>query len=166
MVGADGEAVSAMNEMMLVRRGRDADFHTAEYRLLYSEVGENFRLAFQVAVYALIANGFIIAWVAQSSKDVFSPLVIQIAAVIPILLTIFAFSLYRFLLWRSAIIYEYLFSIENSVATDGLGWENFYRRLCAEGRTRAGSRAIFYALFLIELAIGGAFAFIVYKKYN
>jgi hypothetical protein len=155
-----------MNEMICVSRERDADFHTAEYGLLYAEIGENFRLAFQVAVYALIANGFIIAWVAQSSKEVFSPLVIQIAAVIPILLTIFAFSLYRFLLWRSAIIYEYLFSIENSVATDGLGWENFYRKLCAQGRTRSGSRSIFYGLFLVQLALGGAFAFVVFKKYN
>lgn len=155
-----------MNEIVRISPERDADFHTAEYQLLYSEVGENFRLAFQVAVYALIANGFIIAWVAQSSKDVFSPLVVQIAAVIPILLTIFAFSLYRFLLWRSAIIYEYLYTIENNVAADGLGWENFYRKLCAQGRTRAGSRSIFYMLFFIELAIGGAFAFIVFKKYN
>jgi len=114
----------------------------------------------------MIANGFIIAWVAQYGKEVFSPLVIQIAAVIPILLTIFAFSLYRFLLWRSAIIYEYLFSIENSVAADGLGWENFYRKLCAKGRTRAGSRGIFYALFFIQLALGGAFAFVVFKKYS
>ncbi len=155
-----------MNEMISVSRERDADFHTAEYGLLYAEVGENFRLAFQVAVYVLIANGFIMAWVAQYSKDVFSPIVVQIAAVIPILLTIFAFSLYRFLLWRSAIIYEYLSTIEKSVAADGLGWENFYRKLCSEGRTRSGSRSIFYALFLVQLALGGAFAFVVYKKYN
>ncbi|MBI4723905.1 MAG: hypothetical protein HY765_02565 [Rhodomicrobium sp.] len=155
-----------MNEMMRIARERDADFHTNEWGLLYAEIGENFRLAFQIAVYALIANGFIMAWVAQSGKDVFSPLVIQIAALIPILLTIFAFALYRFLLWRSSIIYEYLFSIENSVAADGLGWENFYRKLCSQGRTRTGSRGIFYALFLIQAALGGAFAFIVFRKYS
>ena len=155
-----------MTEAIRVTRERDADFHTGEYGLLYAEVGENFRLAFQVAVYALIANGFIIAWVAQSAKEVFSPLVVQIAAVIPILLTIFAFSLYRFLLWRSAVIYDYLYTIEKAVSTDGLGWETFYRNLCREGRTRQGSRTIFYLLFLIQLALGGAFAFIVYKKYN
>jgi hypothetical protein len=148
------------------QRMRDADFHTAEYGLLYSEIGENFRLAFQVAVYALIANGFIIAWIAQTAKDAFSPTVMQIASVMPILLTIFAFALYRFLLWRSAIIYEYLFTIENSVAADGLGWENFYRKLCTEGRARSGSRSIFYALFVIQLLLGGTFAFVVIKKFS
>ncbi len=151
---------------MLLSRVRDADFHTAEYRLLYSEIGENFRLAFQIAVYALIANGFIIAWIAQTAKEEFSHTVLQIAAVIPILLTIFAFALYRFLLWRSAIIYDYLFSIENNVAADGLGWESFYRKLCVQGRTRTGSRSIFYALFLIQLVLGGTFAFVVIKKYS
>lgn len=89
-----------MSEMIEIRRERDADFHTAEWGQLYSEIGENFRLAFQLAVYALIANGFIMAWVAQSNKEVFSPVVVQIAAAIPILLTIFAFVFYRFLLWR------------------------------------------------------------------
>ena len=155
-----------MNEAARISRERDADFHTAEYELLYSEVGENFRLAFQLTVYALIANGFIIAWVAQSGKDVFSPLIIQIAAAIPILLTAFAFSLYRFLLWRSSIIYDYLFTIESSVAADGLGWENFYRKLRTKGRTRRGSRLIFYTLFLIQLGLAGAFAFLVFKKYH
>jgi len=155
-----------MNEVVRVPHARDANFHTAEYELLYAEVGENFRLAFQIAVYALIANGFIIAWVAQSAKEVFSPLIVQIAALIPILLTIFAFSLYRFLLWRSAIIYEYLFSIEKNVAENGLGWEHFYRQLCVQGRTQPASRLIFYALFLIQLALGGAFAFVVFQKYR
>jgi hypothetical protein len=158
-------AGEAMTEVLSIPHARDADFHTAEYGLLYSEIGENFRLAFQVAVYALIANGFIIAWIAQTAKDEFSPTVMQIASVIPILLTIFAFALYRFLLWRSAIIYEYLFTIENSVAADGLGWENFYRKLCAEGRARQGSRSIFYALFVIQLLLGGTFAFVVIRKY-
>ena len=105
------------------------------------------------------------AWVAQSSKDVFSPMVLQIAAAIPILLTIFAFTFYRFLLWRSSIIYEYLFTIENSVAVDGLGWENFYRKLCKQGRAR-GTGRIFQALFLIQFAMGAAFAFMVFKKYT
>ncbi len=154
-----------MNELINIARERDADFHTNEWGLLYSEIGENFRLAFQIAVYALIANGFIMAWVAQSGKDVFSPLVLQIAAAIPILLTFFAFAFYRFLLWRSSIIYEYLFTIENNVAADGLGWENFYRKLSKQGRTK-GAGAIFTALFLIQAALGGAFAFIVFRKYN
>jgi hypothetical protein len=146
-------------------RERDADFHTAEWGKLYAEIGENFRLAFQLAVYALIANGFIMAWVAQSSKEVFSPIVVQIAALIPILLTAFAYSFYRFLLWRSSIIYEYLFTIENRVALDGLGWENFYRKLCANGRAK-GTGRIFQALFLIQFAAGIAFAVMVVKKYN
>ncbi len=154
-----------MAETIHIARERDADFHTAEWQQLYSEIGENFRLAFQLAVYALIANGFIMAWVSQSSKDVFSPIVVQIAATIPILLTIFAFVFYRFLLWRSAIIYEYLFTIENSVAADGLGWENFYRKLCKKGRAK-GVRWIFHTLFLIQLAAALAFAFVVVRKYN
>jgi hypothetical protein len=155
-----------MSEFVRISRERDADFHTNEWGLLYAEIGENFRLAFQVAVYALIANGFIMAWVAQSGKDVFSPLILQIAAIAPILLTIFAFALYRFLLLRSAVIYEYLYAIENSVAAGGLGWENFYRKLSKQGRTQMGSRGIFYTLFMIQLALGGTFAFIVFKKYS
>jgi hypothetical protein len=154
-----------MAETIHIARERDADFHTAEWGQLYSEIGENFRLAFQLAVYALIANGFIMAWVAQSSKDVFSHIVLQIAAAIPILLTMFAFAFYRFLLWRSSIIYEYLFTIENSVAADGLGWENFYRNLCNKGRARGVGR-IFHALFFVQFAMGAAFAFMVYKKFS
>jgi hypothetical protein len=153
-----------MTETIKIAPERDADFHTAEWGQLYSEIGQNFRLAFQLSVYALIANGFIMAWVAQTNKEVFSPVVLQIAAVIPILLTAFAYSFYRFLLWRSSIIYEYLFTIENSVAADGLGWENFYRKLCKQGRAR-GTGRIFQALFLIQFAAGLAFAFMVFKKY-
>jgi hypothetical protein len=154
-----------MTEVMKPLRERDADFHTAEWGELYSEIGQNFRLSFQLSVYALIANGFIMAWVAQTNKEVFSPIVLMIAAVIPILLTAFAYSFYRFLLWRSSIIYEYLFTIENSVAADGLGWENFYRKLCKQGRAR-GTGRIFQALFLIQFAAGLAFAFMVFKKYH
>ena len=154
-----------MIETIPSTRERDADFHTAEWGQLYSEIGQNFRLSFQLTVYALIANGFIMAWVAQSSKDVFSPLVLQIAAAIPILLTVFAYTFYRFLLWRSSIIYEYLFTIEDSVAADGLGWENFYRKLCKKGRAK-GAGTIFKALFLIQFAAGVAFAFVVIKKYT
>jgi len=153
-----------VTETIKISPERDADFHTAEWGQLYSEIGQNFRLAFQLSVYALIANGFIMAWVAQTNKEVFSPVVLQIAAVIPILLTAFAYSFYRFLLWRSSIIYEYLFTIENSVAADGLGWENFYRKLCKQGRAR-GTGRIFQALFLIQFAAGLAFAFMVFKKY-
>jgi len=154
-----------MIETMPSTRQRDADFHTAEWGQLYSEIGQNFRLSFQLTVYALIANGFIMAWVAQSSKDVFSPIVLQIAAAIPILLTIFAFTFYRFLLWRSSIIYEYLFTIEDSVAADGLGWENFYRKLSKNGRAKGAGR-IFKALFLIQFAAGVAFAVMVVMKYT
>ncbi len=153
-----------MIETIPSTRQRDADFHTAEWGQLYSEIGQNFRLSFQLTVYALIANGFIMAWVAQSSKDAFSPIVLQIAAAIPILLTVFAYTFYRFLLWRSSIIYEYLFTIEDSVAADGLGWENFYRRLCKQGRAKGAGR-IFQALFLIQFVAGVAFAFVVVKKY-
>jgi hypothetical protein len=153
----------AMTETRIARE-RDADFHTAEWGELYSEIGHNFRLSFQLSVYALIANGFIMAWVAQTNKDVFSPIVLMIAAVIPILLTAFAFAFYRFLLWRSSIIYQYLFTIENSVAADGLGWENFYRKLCKQGRAK-GTGSIFQALFSIQFAAGLAFAFMVVKKY-
>ena len=154
-----------MAETIHIARERDADFHTAEWGQLYSEIGENFRLAFQLAVYALIANGFIMAWVAQSSKEIFSPIVIHIAAAIPILLTIFAFVFYRFLLWRSSVIYEYLFTIENSVAADGLGWENFYRKLSKQGRTK-GVGGIFHALFFVQFAMGAAFAFMVFRKFS
>ncbi len=153
-----------MAETIQIARERDADFHTSEWSLLYAEIGENFRLAFQLAVYALIANGFIMAWVAQSSKDVSSPIVAKIAAIIPVLLTAFAFAFYRFLLWRSSIIYEYLATIENSVAADGLGWENFYRKLSKKGRTK-GVGAIFYTLFAIQFALGAAFAVMVFRKY-
>ncbi len=154
-----------MTETIKIARERDADFHTAEWGQLYSEIGHNFRLSFQLSVYALIANGFIMAWVAQSNKEVFSPIVVQIASAIPILLTAFAYAFYRFLLWRSSIIYEYLFTIENSVAADGLGWENFYRKLTRQGRAR-GAGTIFQALFLVQFAAGLAFAFMVYKKYS
>jgi hypothetical protein len=144
---------------------RDANFHTAEYELLYAEIGENFRLAFNIAVYALIANGFIIAWVAQSAAQVFSPMIVVIAALIPVLLTAFAFALYRFLLWRSSIIYQYLHTIEVQVANNGLGWEHFYRQLSAKGETGPASRLIFYGLFLIQFALGCAFAFVVFRKF-
>jgi hypothetical protein len=77
----------------------------------------------------------------------------------------FAFAFYRFLLWRSSIIYEYLFTIENSVAADGLGWENFYRSLSKQGRARGVGR-IFHALFFVQFAMGAAFAFMVYKKFS
>ena len=154
-----------MTETIRFARERDADFHTAEWGQLYSEIGENFRLSFQLTVYALIANGFIMAWVAQTSKEVFSPIVLEIAALIPILLTAFAFAFYRFLLWRSSIIYEYLSTIENSVAADGLGWENFYRKLSKQGRAR-GVGTIFHALFLIQFAAGLIFAVMVFMKYS
>jgi hypothetical protein len=101
---------------------RGTEFHTAEWELLASEVGQNFRLVFQLSVYALIANGFIMAWVAQGGKEVFSPIVMQLAATIPVLITMFAYAFYRFLLWRSAVIYQYLYAIENKVSIDGLGW--------------------------------------------
>jgi hypothetical protein len=146
-------------------RERNADFHTSEWELLASEVGENFRLVFQLSVYALIANGFIMAWVAQAGKDVFSPVVMQLAAAIPVLITMFAYAFYRFLLWRSAVIYQYLFEIESKVASDGLGWENFYRKLSKHGRTK-GVGWIFKALFLIQFVVGVAFTVMVYKKYN
>ncbi len=155
-----------MNEILRPASVRDSNFHTAEYELLYEEVGQNFRLAFNMAVYALIANGFIIAWIAQSGKDVFSPLVVQIASLVPLLLTIFAFALYRFLIWRSSIIYQYLFSIEKTVAENGLGWEHFYRNLRSSRGTGPGSRRIFYSLFLAQLALGGTFAFVVFQKFH
>ena len=66
-----------MAETISIARERDADFHTAEWGELYSEIGHNFRLSFQLSVYALIANGFIMAWVAQTNKDVFSPIVLH-----------------------------------------------------------------------------------------
>ena len=144
---------------------RDADFHTAEWELLASEVGENFRLVFQLSVYALIANGFIMAWVAQAGKDVFSPVVVQIAAAIPVLITMFAYAFYRFLLWRSDIIYQYLFEIEKKVAADGLGWEGFYRKASKQGKTK-GVGWIFKALFLVQFITGVAFLVMVIKKYS
>jgi hypothetical protein len=144
---------------------RDANFHTAEYELLYAEICENFRLAFTVAVYALIANGFIIAWVAQSAKDMVSPMIVLIAALIPILLMAFAFALYRFLLWRSSVIYQYLFTIEAQLANNGLGWEHFYRQISVKGQAAPASRLIFYGLFFIQFALGCAFAFVIFRKF-
>jgi hypothetical protein len=154
-----------MSETWEIMRERDANFHTSEWELLASEIGHNFRLVFQLSVYALIANGFIMAWVAQGGKEVFSPIVMQIASGIPVLITMFAYAFYRFLLWRSSVIYQYLFEIENKVAADNLGWENFYRKLSKQGRTK-GVGWIFKALFLVQFATGVAFAIMVFKKYN
>jgi hypothetical protein len=144
---------------------RDTSFHIAEYQLLYTEIGQNSRLAFNVAVYAMMANGGIIAWVAQSAKDVFSPALVLIASLIPMLLTAFAFALYRFLLWRSSTIYDYLYTIEVHTANGGLGWEHYYRQISAQGKTGPASRLIFYALFFIQFAMGCAFAFVVFSKF-
>ena len=90
---ADGEGTSTGNPAAPELTPAQLQFHLEEYRGLRAEINSNIRSQFEAYLYALVANGGIVAWslANRSQLDSFGYWGLKLASLVPLLVTVLAY---------------------------------------------------------------------------
>ncbi|MBX3575625.1 MAG: hypothetical protein KF723_00340 [Rhizobiaceae bacterium] len=105
----------------------ELQFHLEEYRTLRAEINGNIRSQFETYLYALVANGGIVAWLLTNrvNLEAFGEWGVRLAAFVPLLVTLLAYCWTLFHGTHIQAIGSYLARLESRVGAAGLGWEAF-----------------------------------------
>ena len=102
-------------------------FHIAEYTLLRQELMQNLKDSYNSVIYAILANSALIAWIAASVGQVNQKNLLGLAACLPPCVSVASWLLYSFRRRAIGRIADYCVLLEEKLAVDGLGWQQFYR---------------------------------------
>lgn len=133
---------------------REFLYHIEEYKLLKSELTDNFRSANNAATISFSANAAIISYFVTAVGDnSFSDLAAVIASVIPLGICLIALAFYA--LRRRSInkIVEYLLVIEADFSASNLGWEKFYAIDVKRRPKLVRTPIVIGAIFLLQILI-------------
>lgn len=102
-------------------------FHLEEYRGLRAEITATIRSQFEAYLYALVANGGIIAWLLanRAQLDTYGYWGLKLAALVPFLVTLLAYCWTLFYGKHIQTAGGYLRKLEERIGAANLGWETF-----------------------------------------
>jgi hypothetical protein len=131
-------------------------FHVAEYGLARQELVWNYNAAYNMLIYSLAANSFIMTWVSSELKkpERLSSM-LCVAALLPLMVSVVAWTMYAIRRRNIQIIGQYLMNLERKLAMDGFGLSSFYKEKREKGFR---SSNVFHLLFLVQMTLAGGFA--------
>lgn len=102
-------------------------FHLEEYRGLRAEITTSIRSQFEAYLYALVANGGIIAWLLanRAELEAYGFWGLKLAALVPLLVTVLAYCWTIFYGKHVQTVGGYLRKLEERIGAANLGWETF-----------------------------------------
>jgi hypothetical protein len=141
------------------------DYHISEYNLLRQELIQNFKDSYSSVTYAVLANAAIITWISSNlpQPSAIRELLIP-AALLPIFISLVAWSLY--LLRRRSIqrISDYCEELEKRFGEPDLGWERFYGRRMEGTRLYIRSNWVFNVVCFVQLGLSTYFLYFVLTR--
>jgi hypothetical protein len=142
----------------------NVDFHVAEYSALRSELQFNIRNATEAVLYSLIANALIVAWIAGLNPLAGSvPEFALVASVLPVVLTVLAWAIFRQRIGAVASMADYCRQLELRFALEGLGWQKFVADTRSSRVFR--TRHIYTGIFLFQLMLGAYLSIATLRRY-
>lgn len=127
------------------------DFHIAEYSMLRTELQQRFKQSQDLIFYSIIANGFIISWIATQKFNENTDIIKMIAIFIPLFISIFVWIMYSRRVKRQNDIYHYLEKLEDYLSQEGLGWHEYLSSLGNRGYGLFAPRHIYHAFLGVQL---------------
>lgn len=136
---------------------KNVEFHIAEYTTLRSELSSLIRWTYLLVMYGVIANAFIIAWLAtQATKGSDRELLYLIASWLPAIITVVAALIANDNIRAILRLGDYCVIVEKMLAAPDLGWQRYVRsnRKNVSVRVQHVMLFVFIAQILLSIAFG------------
>jgi hypothetical protein len=132
------------------------EFHVAEYTAIRSELSTSIRWTYMLAMYGVIANAFIVTWIAsQVEANTHIKFLYMVASWLPAVVTVISGLIIMDNMRAIKRLGDYCVSIEKLMAKTDMGWQQYTRQL-TEGKT-VRSQHIFTVVYTLQLLLSIAF---------
>jgi hypothetical protein len=141
----------------------ELQYHLEEYKALRAEIAVAIRAQFDAYLYALVANGGIMAWLLTHKAELMAYGLAgqKLAALVPVAVTLLAWVWTLFLGWHLHVIAAYLRRLETRIAASALGWETFLAQAARGAADTPRPRRMLLANLMWVLLLVGGIAFAV-----